>query len=283
MGGRGLTGSARTQYLGLMESLSQFHIPKMDCPSEERLIRLALEPLEGLGRLEFDLSQRRLRVIHGGGPEALLEKLVPLGFGATLESSGPAPLVSSADAGPSPDDEVRVLKQLLGINASLFAVELVFGVVAQSTGLLADSLDMLADAMVYTLSLLAVGAAATLQRRAAHTSGVIQFLLGMALLGEVARRALNGSEPEFAWMVVIALVALVGNLACVGLLAKHRTGGVHLEASWIFTTNDALANVGVILAGVLVAVTGSALPDLLIGAGIGLLVLSGALRILRLR
>ena len=84
-------------------------------------------------------------------------------------------------------------------------------------------------------------------------------------------------------LAVLAAVALVANVACVALLARHREGGVHLKASWIFSTNDALANLGVILAGALVLATGSALPDLLVGAGVGLLVLSGAVRILRLR
>jgi Co/Zn/Cd efflux system component len=79
------------------------------------------------------------------------------------------------------------------------------------------------------------------------------------------------------------MVALAANLACVALLAKHRQGGVHLRASWIFSTNDALANLGVIAAGLLVWATGSAWPDLAIGTVVGLLVLWGALRILRLR
>lgn len=84
-------------------------------------------------------------------------------------------------------------------------------------------------------------------------------------------------------MIGVALVALVANLACLALLARHREGGLHLKASWIFSTNDVLANLGVILAGVAVAITGSAVPDLVIGAAVGLLVLSGAVRILRLR
>ncbi len=84
-------------------------------------------------------------------------------------------------------------------------------------------------------------------------------------------------------MIGVAVVALVANLACLALLANHRTGGVHLRASWIFSTNDALANIAVIVAGVLVMATGSAVPDLVAGTAVGVLVLSGAVRILRLR
>jgi Co/Zn/Cd efflux system component len=178
--------------------------------------------------------------------------------------------------------ERRVLRQLLAINAVMFVAELGFGIYAQSTGLLADSLDMLADAMVYGLSLYAVGRAVTQQKRAAHVSGGLQVALALGALAEVARRAVVGSEPVEVLMIGVAAIALVANLTCVALLARHRHGGVHLKASWIFSTNDALANLGVIVAGVLVLVTGSALPDLAVGAGVGVLVMMGGLRILRL-
>jgi Co/Zn/Cd efflux system component len=84
-------------------------------------------------------------------------------------------------------------------------------------------------------------------------------------------------------MLGIALLALAANLACLALLTRHREGGVHMKASWIFSTNDVLANLGVIIAGVLVAWTGSNYPDLMIGALIALLVANGARRILRLQ
>ena len=84
-------------------------------------------------------------------------------------------------------------------------------------------------------------------------------------------------------MMAVGLLALLANLACVAILSGHRRGGAHMRASWIFTTNDALANLGVIIAGALVAVTGSAVPDLVMGAGIAALVASGAWRILRMR
>lgn len=258
-----------------------FAIPGMDCPSEERLVRLALAGQPGIGRLEFDLDERRLRVWHSGPAQAVLERLVPLGFGARLEdtealSAAPVPATDDAAA------EAGVLWQLLAINAIMFVLELGLGLVAQSTGLVADSLDMFADAAVYGVSLLVVGRAVTSQRRAARVAGWLQLLLAFGALAEVVRRTLTGSEPVEALMIGVALVALVANLTCVALLARHRKGGLHLEASWIFTANDALANLGVVLAGVLVAVTGSPWPDLVVGTIVAFLVLWGALRILRL-
>lgn len=261
---------------------STFAVPGMDCPSEERLIRLALDGLPEVRGLRFDLEHRRVEVRHIGPAEAVLVRLEPLGFGARLDTTvtaGPDPVTAPSD----PAAESRVLKQLLAINAAMFVVEMVLGLVAQSTGLIADSLDMFADAAVYGLSLYAVGRAAAAQHRAAKVSGWLQMVLALGALGEVARRSVMGSEPVEALMIGVALVALVANLSCVALLAKHRDGGVHLKASWIFSTNDALANLGVVLAGVLVAVTGHAWPDLVVGTAVGCLVLWGAVRILRLR
>ncbi len=165
----------------------------------------------------------------------------------------------------------------------MFAVELVAGWLAQSSGLIADSLDMLADAAVYGLSLYAVGRAARTKLRAAHVSGLFQGLLALGVLLDVARRFVTGSAPEAPAMIGISLLALGVNVTCLWLIAKHRDGGAHMKASWIFSTNDVLANLGVIVAGALVAWTGSRLPDLVVGTAVGLLVLVGAVRILRLR
>lgn len=259
-----------------------FRVPKMDCPSEERLIRLAVADDTSIATLRFDLEARTVVARHDGDPQAILERLTPLGLGTTIEASGAA-LPEEDHSAADPQAERSVLRWLLLINAAMFVGELGFGIAAQSTGLIADSLDMLADAMVYGLSLLAVGAAIAKQKKAARASGVLQALLAVGAMAEVTRRAVVGSEPIEAMMIGVALVALVANLACVALLAAHRQGGVHMRASWIFSTNDALANLGVVVAGVLVLVTGSAIPDLVIGALIAMLVLSGAVRILRIR
>ena len=175
----------------------------------------------------------------------------------------------------------RTLWVVLVINAAMFVVELAVGLRAGSTGLIADSLDMLADAGVYGLSLGAVGGSMTQQRRAAVLSGRLQIILAIWVLLDVLRRTVVGSEPISALMVGIGALALLANLLCLVLVRRHREGGVHMRASVIFSTNDTLANLGVILAGLLVAWSGSRIPDLLIGTAISLLVLNGGRRILR--
>jgi len=92
-----------------------------------------------------------------------------------------------------------------------------------------------------------------------------------------------GSEPGPPVMMGVALLALVANATCLGLIARHRHGGAHMKASYIFSANDVLANVGVIVAGALVGWTGSRVPDLVVGTAIAFVVLLGAVRILRLR
>ncbi|WP_198948220.1 cation transporter [Synechococcus sp. MW101C3] len=175
----------------------------------------------------------------------------------------------------------RTLWVVLVINAAMFVVELAVGLRAGSTGLIADSLDMLADAGVYGLSLGAVGSRMTQQRRAAVLSGQLQIILAILVLLDVLRRTAVGSEPISALMVGIGALALLANLLCLVLVRRHREGGVHMRASVIFSTNDTLANLGVIVAGLLVAWSGSRIPDLLIGIAISLLVLNGGRRILR--
>jgi Co/Zn/Cd efflux system component len=263
---------------------SVFRVPGMDCPTEEQLVRMALAEVTGVRSLDFDLGARELQAVHTGPPEQVLVALEPLGMGAELREATPlAPTDAGLDgsAAASPESQRRALWWVLGINAAMFAVELGAGFLAQSTGLVADSLDMLADASVYAIALVAAGDVAR-QRRSARLSGWLQLALAALVLVEVIRRAVSGSEPVEALMVAVGLLALAANLACVAILSRHRRGGAHMRASWIFTTNDALANIGVIIAGVMVALTGSALPDLVIGTAIAALVASGAWRILRM-
>lgn len=177
--------------------------------------------------------------------------------------------------------ERRTLRLLLAINAMMFAFEAVAGWLGDSTGLMADSLDMLADASVYGIALFAVGRSPRLQVKAAAASGVLQLALGIGVLVDVWRRYQYGSEPVSTLMISVGAVAFAANVGCLMLLAKHREGGVHMRASWIFSTNDVLANIGVIVSGALVAVLGSPIPDLAIGTVISALVLCGGVRILR--
>ncbi|MDO7231309.1 cation transporter [Acinetobacter nosocomialis] len=263
------------------KEVSTYSIPKMDCSAEEQMVRMTLSPLQQVKGLTFDLSQRKLKVYHANGINEITAKLESLGFGAVLIET--VRTTEDLPETPDPVQQTKVLKLLLAINGVLFFIEFISGIIAASTGLIADSLDMFADAAVYGIALYAVGKAARYQVKAAHLAGWIQLILASIVIVDVVRRFMFGSEPESNIMIIIALCALIANAACLYLLAGHKNGGAHMKASWIFTANDVIVNMGVILAGILVAWTGSAYPDLIIGILVSLFVLNGARKILALK
>lgn len=265
-----------------MRELNQttFRIDGMDCPSEERMIRMTLEGVEGIARLEFDLSARTLDVYHEGPPHDVAKRLEPLNLGARQTAhrvAVPLPSLAGEEMNRGP------LRWALAINLTLFFGEVVAGILAGSMGLLADALDMLADSLVYALSLAAVGGSALRKRRLAASSGYLQAGLALVGLAEVTRRFVVQSEiPEVGPMIGISLLALGANVATLVILRRTTRGEAHIEASWIFTSNDIKVNALVIVAALFVWWSGSAVPDLVAGALIFLVVASGARRILSL-
>lgn len=177
--------------------------------------------------------------------------------------------------------ERKTLRILLLINGTMFVVGILAGILAHSTALVADSLDMFADASVYALSLYAVGKSAFYKTRAATLSGIFQITLAVMVVIDVVRRFVWGSSPESGWMMGIAFLALIANSYGLYLLSKHRKGEVHMRASWIFTQNDVIANFSVIIAGLLITLFNSRFPDLIVGLGIACLVVWGGISIVR--
>jgi len=178
-------------------------------------------------------------------------------------------------------EEGGVLIALLCINAFMFLAEISIGIFSESTALIADSLDMLADAAIYGLGLYAVGRSRSVKTRAARLSGIGQVMLGVMVMADVIRRLIVGSDPESVLMIAVGIVALVANVICLMLIARHREGEVHMRASWIFSKNDVIANVGIILAGGLVYLLDTRLPDLIIGLLISLIVVRGGMHIIK--
>ena len=177
----------------------------------------------------------------------------------------------------------RLLIIVLLINLVLFILEFITGLISHSMGLIADSMDMLADVFVYGLSLMAIGKALTLKHKVATLSGYFQLLLAILGLIEVVRRFFGvGDIPTFQIMIIVSTIALIGNAVSLYLLKKSKNQEVHMQASMIFTSNDVIVNIGVIIAAVLVYITSSKIPDLVIGTLVFLIVAKGAFRILKL-
>ena len=175
----------------------------------------------------------------------------------------------------------QVLYWLLGINATMFVIEMGIGLFADSTALIADSLDMLADAVVYGVALYAIGKSLLHKANAARISGYFQMALGLLIIIDIVRRSIYGSEPVSGLMMSMGAVALIANVICLVVIRKQRNDEVHMRASWIFSANDVIANLGVIFAGVMVFWLDSRWPDLVIGVIVSCVVLRAAKMILK--
>jgi Co/Zn/Cd efflux system component len=257
-----------------------FSISKMDCPSEEQMIRMKLEGLTNIQSLQFDIPGRKLEVYHMNSYDNILKALDGLQLDTKLVFSEPMDRVNMND---THCQERRVLWQVFVINFVFFALEMLTGFIARSMGLVADSLDMLADSIVYALSLSAVGGTISRKKNVAGMAGYFQLVLAILGFAEVIRRFMGHEEtPDFRLMVIISLLALAGNAICLYLLQKSRNQEAHMQASMIFTSNDVIVNIGVIVAGIIVYLAASKLPDLIVGTIIFGLVGRGAYRILQL-
>ena len=114
----------------------------------------------------------------------------------------------------------KILLVLLTVNASMFIAEFIVGLIAQSTGVLADSLDMLADALVYSVSLYAVGRCSSIKIRAAFLSGGFQILIALGILTDIVRRAISGSDPSSLLMFVISCLKSIHHRSLTSRLAS---------------------------------------------------------------
>jgi len=174
-----------------------------------------------------------------------------------------------------------VLKWVLLINAVMFFVEFSFGVVSKSSALMADSLDMLGDAAVYAFSLYVLHKGAHWRARAGMAKGIVMALLGLGVLGQTIYRLSSGVLPTAETMGAIGLLALTANAICLFLLSKHKSDDINMKSTWICSRNDIISNVSVIVASLLVGVTGSGIPDWVVGFSIAALFLKSSVSVIR--
>jgi len=211
----------------------------------------------------------------------ILKRLESLNFGAKLSNSEN---IDESEVNPeSSEVQSKLLWSVLIINFGFFVIEITTGFISKSMGLVADSLDMLADSFVYGLSLWAVGSIVLRKKKVARLSGYFQLTLALLGIIEVTRRFIGFEDmPDYRIMIGISILALIANAVCLYLLQKSKSEEAHMKASMIFTSNDIIINTGVIVAGVLVLLTQSKYPDLIIGAIVFLIVVRGTFRILKL-
>lgn len=257
-----------------------FEITKMDCPSEENLIRMKLDGISEIKNLDFDIPKRKLTVFHSGKIDQIEKSIIELNLGGKKISTEQTEQTDFKET----TSQRMLLWTVLGINFVFFIIEMTTGLISKSMGLVADSLDMLADSFVYGISLFAVGGTLIRKKRIAKIAGYFQITLAVIGFVEVLRRFFGAEKlPEFSTMIIVSVLALIANGICLYILEKSKSKEeVHMKASMIFTSNDVIINLGVIIAGLLVNWLNSSKPDLIIGTIVFVLVIQGAFRILKL-
>ena len=259
---------------------SIFEITKMDCPSEENLIRMKLDGISNIANLEFDIPNRKLTVFHNGEIQQIEKSILELKLGGKKISTEQTDQTDFKEN----KNQKKLLWSVLIINFIFFVIEMTTGLISKSMGLVADSLDMLADSFVYGISLFAVGGTLIKKKRIAKLAGYFQITLAIIGFVEVLRRFFGEEKlPDFSIMIIVSVFALIANGICLYILQKSKSKEeAHIKASMIFTSNDVIINLGVIIAGVLVNWLSSSKPDLIVGTIVFVLVIQGAVRILKL-
>jgi cation diffusion facilitator family transporter len=174
-----------------------------------------------------------------------------------------------------------VLTVVLFINAFLFVVEAAAGLLAHSTALLADSVDMLGDSLVYGFSLYVLWRSAVWKARAALLKGAIMALFGLGVLLEVIYKMMSGIVPNAETMGVVGALVLLGNAFCFFLLYRHRSDDLNMRSTWLCSRNDIIANLAVLFAAAGVKAFSSGWPDIAVGLAIAALFLRSAFTVLR--
>ena len=174
-----------------------------------------------------------------------------------------------------------MLQIVLGVNGAMFLTEFGAGLLAQSTALIAESVDMLGDAIVYGFSLYVVARGAQWQARGALLKGGIMAAFGLGVVFEAALKIARGVVPDADIMSGVGFIALAANAFCLALLSRHRADDINMRSAWICSRNDVVANVAVLVAAGAVLVTGSAWPDIAIGLLIAALFGGSAINVIR--
>jgi cobalt-zinc-cadmium efflux system protein len=189
--------------------------------------------------------------------------------------------MSGEDIDLSTDGKRKTLWIVLWLNVAIAIGFFATGLIGDSNALLANGLDNTSDAAVYALSLLALTRSRVWKRGAARLSGVMLLIFAVGVIVDAARRYLEGSEPVGITMMAMALIAGIINLICLRLLQKTDDKDVNLRAATTFSFNDFISNGGILVAGVIVLLTGANWPDLVVGVAVAGIALYGGIDILR--
>lgn len=177
--------------------------------------------------------------------------------------------------------QANVLKIVLVINAVMFVVEFVGGIIGKSTALLGDSLDMFGDATVYAASLFVLHKSLRWRSAVALLKGGIMLTLGLGVVWEAVAKYVSDAVPIAPTIGGIGVAALIANGTCLYLLLAHRHDDVNMRSTWLCSRNDIVANLGVIAASIGVWLTDSKWPDIAVGVIIAGIVVTSSVSVVK--
>jgi cation diffusion facilitator family transporter len=175
----------------------------------------------------------------------------------------------------------RALWAVIAINGLMFAVEMSAGFAASSTALRADALDFFGDTLTYGLSMLVIGMSLQIRAKAALLKGLSLLAMGVFVAASAIWQIFSPGLPEAPMMGGIGFLALVANLLSVFILLKFKDGDSNVRSVWLCSRNDAIGNVAVMGAALLVALTHSHWPDLIVALAMSALFLSSSVQIIK--
>jgi cation diffusion facilitator family transporter len=248
----------------------------MDCADDAARLEKAVRKVAGAEAARVSAASHILYIPSSAGSvHAAVIEAAAAGLGYRLETLG------SYTTNAPRADYARALRIVVGLNLGYGIVESVGGFWAGSQALKADALDFVGDGLITLLGLIALAWTTAWRARAALLQGLFLGALGIAVLGNTLYRAVFQQLPHSSAMGILAAVALCVNVASAVVLLPYRSGDANVRAVWLFSRNDALGNIAVLAAAALVALTGSAWPDLVVGSLVALLFLHSSWAIIR--
>lgn len=256
-------------------STHRFRIFGMDCAHDVADVERAVLALPGVAAARVSLTAQAMTV-EAGDPATIpfVEQAVQ-GLGYRIAPDGGDALPARFDPGYR-----RALWIVVALNLGYGIIETGGSVLAGSQALRADALDFLGDGLISLLGLLALAWLPVWRARTALLQGIFLGGMGLFVLGATAYRVFVQHTPEARQMGLFGLAALAANVASALVLMPHRSGDANVRAVWLFSRNDAIGNLAVVIAAVLVAAFGSPWPDLIVAAAIAGLFLHSSWRII---
>ena len=264
----------------------RYRVTGMDCSSCAAKIEGATRKVPGVADVRVSIASQEM-TLQVDDPSVRLPEVerTVTGLGYQLARVEAASDDDDDDKIPDLTHVTPAYKRALWIvvllNVGYGVVEMVGGFIAGSQALKADALDFVGDGLISWLGLMAVGWGLSARAKAALLQGIFLGLLGLGVLATTAYRVLVLHQPEAELMGIFGAIALAVNVAAAVVLIPHRKGDANVRAVWLFSRNDAIGNLAVVIAAVLVAWTATPWPDLVVAAVIAGLFLQSSWSIIR--